>query len=147
MLCKMFGKDNRIFNLTLIIAGVVAMVFGLWYSHIISEEVHHLQMLAGMFTGMGSAFLAIGILNALRSRFGSAEKKKQREIEKNDERNIQLTHYAMSVAAFASVLISAVLIFVFTALDYILASMLLLSSLYVELAVFFIAYKALGKKM
>lgn len=109
MLCKILGKDNPVFNLILIIAGVVAIAFGIWYSYITPEDVHHLQMLAGMFTGMGSAFLAIGVLNTLRCHFGSAEKRKQREIERNDERNVQITRYAMSWAAFGSVLFSAVL--------------------------------------
>ena len=147
MLCKIFGKDNSVLNITLIIAGVVAIAFGLWYSHITPEDVHHLQMLAGMFTGMGSAFLAIGVLNTLRCHFGSAEKRKQREIEQNDERNVQITRYAMSWAAFGSVLFSAVLIFVLTALNYILPSMLILAGVYVELIIFLVAYKILEKKM
>ncbi|MCI5688819.1 MAG: hypothetical protein MR303_10100 [Emergencia sp.] len=147
MLCKIFGNDNRIFNFTLIIAGAVAIVFGLWYSYITPEEMHHLQMLAGMFTGMGSAFLAIGVFFFLHSHFGSAEKKKQREIERNDERNVQITCYAMSIAAFAAVLFSAILIFVFTALNYILPSMLILAGVYIELAVFLIAFKILERKM
>ena len=104
-------------------------------------------MLAGMFTGMGSAFLAIGVFFFLRSHFGSAEKKKQREIERNDERNVQITRYAMSIAAFAAVLFSAILIFVFTALNYILPSMLILAGVYIELAVFLIAFKILERKM
>lgn len=147
MLCKIFGKDNRLLNLILVVAGVVAVCFGLWYAKITPEETHHLQMLAGMFTGMGCAFLAVGIINILRCRFGSAEKRKQREIERTDERNVQIMRYAMSIAAVGAVFFFAALIFVFTALNYILPSMLVLAGIYVQLAVFLAAYRILNKRM
>ncbi|MEY8369861.1 hypothetical protein AALA24_14020 [Anaerovoracaceae bacterium 42-11] len=60
---------------------------------------------------------------------------------------MQITRYAMSIAAFTAVLFSAILIFVFTALNYILPSMLILAGVYIELAVFLIAFKILERKM
>lgn len=52
-------------NITLIIADAVALIFGIWYVRITPDEVRHLQMLTGMFTGMGAAFFVMGLFSVI----------------------------------------------------------------------------------
>lgn len=147
----MGSKCKKQVNYFIILLGVLTLVLG------ILIEVHlqmtgetqmpNISRFAGMLTGFGSGILAVGAFRLLRNRFGSKEKLKEREIEKNDERNIQLTRVAYTVAAVGALLLFAILAFIFILLGDYLESWLAIIAMYVEIIIFGIAYKVIGKKM
>ena len=146
MLCKNV-KNDKIKVLILMVVGVVSLVFGIVFSNIISEEQHNLMMLSGMFSGLGTAFIVIGIISIIKMKTITAEKLKKKEIEQNDERNIQVLRAAYSVVASASIFIFAILAFVFVGIGYKVPGIMMVVAMYVEVLIFFITYKINNKKM
>jgi len=145
MLCKSYQNKN--FYIGLIIIGFLSIIFGVVFEQYIPENAHNLSMTAGMLSGIGAAFTAVGVIRLIKFRKSSPEKLKAEEIELRDERNIQILRATYSVVAGASILIFAILAFVFLLLDYMVPAWITISGIYVEVIIFFIAYKIISSKM
>ena len=145
MFCKSV-KSNK-FWVTLVIVGVITFIFGVVCDIRIPNDVNNLNMLMGMFTGLGSAFVAIGIVKLIHYKRTSVVKLKQEKIELNDERNIQILRIAYSVASTIASVLFAIMSFVFIWLDYKIPAFISIGALYVQLLSFFIAYKHFSRKM
>jgi len=145
MLCKSYQNKN--FYIGLIIIGFLSIIFGVVFEQYIPENAHNLSMTAGMLSGIGAAFTAVGVIRLIKFRKSSPEKLKAEEIELRDERNIQILRATYSVVAAASILIFAILAFVFLLLDYMVPAWITISGIYVEVIIFFIAYKIISSKM
>ncbi|MCX4364002.1 MAG: hypothetical protein OSJ74_11595 [Clostridia bacterium] len=131
--------------------GVITLVFGILIEarlQITGEtQTPNISRFAGMLTGFGCGILIVGVVRLLRNRFSSKEKLKEREIEKNDERNIQLTRAAYTVAAMGALFLFVILAFVYILLGAYLESWLAIGAMYIEVIIFGIAYRVIGKKM
>ena len=145
MLCKSYQNKN--FYIGLIIIGLLSITFGAVFQQYIPENAHNLSMTAGMLSGIGAAFIAVGVIRLIKFKRSSPEKLKAEEIELKDERNIQILRATYSVVAAASILIFAILAFVFLLLDYMVPAWIAISGIYVEVVIFFIAYKIISSKM
>lgn len=145
MFCKSI-KSSKFWRFFIAI-GIISIVFGTVSTLRLPDDVHDLSMLMGMFTGMGTAFIAIGIIRLIHLKVAPPEKLKQEEIELNDERNIQILRIAYTVANVTSTILFAVMAFVFVFLGYRTPALISIGAIYVQLLAFFIAYKYYGKKM
>lgn len=144
MLCK--GKSKGYF-IVLAVIGIISFTFGILSTIVTPEDAHNLSMLAGMFTGLGAAFVTIGLVQYIRNKISSPEKLRTKEIEKTDERNIQVIRAAAAVAMSASYIIFAILAFTFVALDYRIPAFITIGAMYVEFTVYLISYRILNNKM
>ncbi len=64
MLCKL-GKSNRYWG-TMVVIGIVTLVFGVVFSKSFPEDAHNMHMFMGMFSGLGGAFTVVGIIKLIR---------------------------------------------------------------------------------
>ena len=146
MLCR-FAKTNKKLLSAMVIIGVVSLFFGIIFARSLSEEESSLMMLAGMFTGLGCGIIAVAVFYWVRSKVLSPEKLKQKEIEKNDERNVQISRASFTVVAVTSNLTFAVLAFVLIGMGYMVPSLIMVGCIYLQLAIFLIASKIISRKM
>jgi hypothetical protein len=143
--CNLY--KNTKFKITLLIVGVVSLLFG------VIGEYHHLatsgsqEMLFGMFTGAGTAWIVVGIIAILRSKFMSKEKLRQEEINIKDERNIQIYRASYTIANTACTVLFAVMGFLFVGLGYQVPGLISIGALWVQVIVFLISYFYYRKKM
>ena len=146
MLCKL-GKPNKKLLSAMVVFGVVSLVFGILFARSLSDEEHSLLMLAGMFSGAGAGIVAVAIFFWIRSKVLSPEKLKQKEIEKNDERNVQITRAAMTVVAYTSNITFGILAFVLMGMGFMVPSLIMVGCAYIQLAIFLIANRVISRKM
>lgn len=145
MFCKSI-KSSRIWA-TLVVVGIISFIFGIVGNIGVPDEADNISMLMGMFTGVGTALIAIGIFKLIHYKRSSAIKLKQEEIELKDERNIQILSAASSVANTTASGSFAIMAFVFVFLDYKTPAFICIGALYVQVIVFFISYKYYSRKM
>lgn len=105
------------------------------------------MMLAGMFSGAGTGIIAVAIFFWIRGKVLSPEKLKQKAIEKNDERNVQITRTALTVVAITSNLTFAVLAFVLMGMGYMVPALIMVGCIYLQLGIFLIANNVISRKM
>jgi len=145
MICK--GKWNKHLCMVIMILGAASFLFGLLSFLILKPEGRSVNTLMGMFTGFGAGIMGVAIWQTIRAKVVSKEKLEQEEIEKWDERNIAIIRAAATAAYYAAILLMSVLIFLFMGLGYRVPAYICMAGLYVLVGVFFIARKALEKKM
>lgn len=146
MLCKL-GKTNKKVLSGMVVFGVVSLVFGIFFADSLTDDQRSLMMLAGMFSGAGTGIIAVAIFFWIRGKVLSPEKLKQKAIEKNDERNVQITRTALTVVAITSNLTFAVLAFVLMGMGYMVPALIMVGCIYLQLAIFLIANKIISRKM
>ena len=146
MLCK-FGKTNKKELSGMVIFGVVSLIFGIVFANSLSDDQRSLMMLAGMFSGAGTGIIAVAIFFWIRGKVLSPEKLKQKAIEKNDERNVQITRTALTVVAITSNLTFAVLAFVLMGMGYMVPALIMVGCIYLQLGIFLIANNVISRKM
>ena len=145
MFCKSI-RSNRIWA-TLVVVGVISFIFGIIGNIGVPDDADNISMLMGMFTGLGTAFIVIGVFKLIHYKRTSDAKLKQEEIEFKDERNIQILSNASSVANTTASGLFAIMAFVFVFLDYKTPAFICIGALYVQLLVFFISYKYYKSKI
>lgn len=145
MFCKSI-KNNKFWKI-LIVVGIITLIFGIIGYTIPLDDVHNINMLMGMFSGMGGAFTTIGIIKLIRYKRITAEKLKKEEIELNDERNIQVLRAAYTIGNMVATVLFAVIAFIFVWLDYIIPAFISLGAIYIQWLGFFLAYKYYNANM
>lgn len=145
MLCKSI-RSKKVWT-SLVIVGMISLIFGIVCEVYVPEDSHSLNMLMGMFTGLGASFVAIGILKLIHCKRASAAKLKQEEINLKDERNVEILRLANSIANTTASILFAVMAFVFVGLGYRTPAFICLGALYVQIFAFFIAYRHYNKTM
>ena len=146
MLCK-FGKTNKKVLSGMVVFGVVSLIFGIVFANSLADDQRSLMMLAGMFSGAGTGIIAVAIFFWIRGKVLSPEKLKQKAIEKNDERNVQITRTALTVVAITSNLTFAVLAFVLMGMGYMVPALIMVGCIYLQLGIFLIANNVISRKM
>lgn len=145
MFCK--SVKYKWFWYVMIVIGAIALIFGIVGSNIIPDEQHNLDMLMGMFFGLGSVFVIIGCIRVIYYKRASSEKLKKQEVELNDERNIQILRAANSVANVTGIILFAVMVFVFVGLDYIVPAFISIGAMFVQGLILFVSKRYIGKRM
>lgn len=140
-------KDFKRYWQALLVVGILTLTFGVVSHKKMTGISPNISMLNGMIQGAGFAFAAIGGFKLLQNKRITSERRQAKEIELNDERNIQVTRIALAISSTVATIILGLLSFVFVALDYILPGMLLIVAIYIQLLSLFIAYKYYDKKM
>ena len=147
MLCKVFGNQNKKLLSGMVALGVVSLIFGIFFGRSLPEEEHNLMMLAGMFSGAGAGIIAVAVFFWIRSKVLSPEKLKEKEIEKKDERNVQITQASCTVVALSSILTFAALAFLLMGMGYMVPSLIMVGGLYLQVVVLLIASRIISRKM
>lgn len=145
MLCK-YIRDKRIWW-AFIFVGAISLVFGIVAHNNLPEDVHHLDMLMGMFSGAGAALVGIGIVQLIRLKLMPAEKLKREEIELKDERNVQLLQISFTISSVAATILLAIMAFLFVGLNYQVPAYICIAAVYLQLIVFLIVHRHYSKKM
>jgi len=145
MLCKF--SYSRTVLWVMVAVGIVSAAFGIVKYRFLPDDAHNLSMLTGMFTGLGSALSFSGLFLLVRQWFTPAEKRRQEEIERNDERNQLITALAFQASAIVSILCMGVMAFVFVGLGYPIPAYIVIGGLYVQLAAMLLAKRIYLKKM
>jgi len=104
-------------------------------------------MLMGMFIGFGAALFVVGVIGLIRLRLMPAEKRRQMEIEKNDERNNMIHAFTFQATAIAAMFCMAVMAFLFIGLGYTVPANIVAGAIYVVLFTMIIASRVYRKKM
>lgn len=138
---------NTKHQLVTLSVGVVSLLFGIFGIYKNPAASGNEARLLGMFTGFGAAWIVVGIVFLLRSKYMSKEKLKQEEINLKDERNIQIYRAAYTNANFACMIIFALMAFVFVGLGYQVPGIIAVGALWVQAAVFLVSVFYFNKKM
>ena len=83
----------------LLICGLVSILFGVVAYKSLPAEEHSLIMLTGMFSGVGTAFFAVGVRGFVLNKKLTPEQKRQAEIDSKDERNVMITGKAYIISS------------------------------------------------
>ncbi len=145
MYCKTI--NNKRYWYLLLLAGAVSLAFGIIGILKDPEMSGDGAMLMGMFTGLGAAFTGIGIIRLLYMRFASPKKLKSEEINRKDERNIQVIRASYAVSNMAATILFAAMAFVFVMLGYRIPAFISVGAMWLQVVVFLISYRVLNKKM
>lgn len=145
MLCKSINSKKHWYML--IVIGIVTLIFGVVCFKNLPHDAQNINMLMGMFSGLGGAFTAIGVIKLIHYKRTPAEKLKKEEIELKDERNIQILRIACSVANTVATVLFALMAFIFVWLDYRIPAFISIGAMYVQVLAFYIAYKYFNAKM
>ncbi|MDR2108602.1 MAG: hypothetical protein LBP28_03965 [Coriobacteriales bacterium] len=105
---------------------------------------HHMAF--SFLSGAGCGLILVAVVSMF-IRFRSPQRAQQQEIERKDERNIQVRLLAGNVTFLVALLIMFVLAVVFLVLDYSLASILTICAMAATVLVFSIALVYYNKKM
>lgn len=139
-------KNNRFWE-TLIMVGIVTLIFGAIMYKGISNETNNISMLKGMFVGLGCSFTTIGVVKLIQNKKTPAEKLKAIEIELKDERNVQILRMAYSISSSVATVLFSIMSFLFVALNYIVPAFIVLGAMYIQLLALFIADKYYKNKI
>ena len=145
MICKSV-KSNKYWG-TMVAVGVVTLMFGQIAYKNISNDIHNIAMLKGMFFGLGISFTVIGLLKLIQNKRTPQEKLKAKEIESKDERNIQILRIAYSVSNVMATILFAAMAFLFVRLNYVIPAFISLGAIYIQLLTFIIVHRYYNSKM
>lgn len=145
MLCKL--KRSAKSSVIMLVVGIVLAAFGLLKEITLAETAHVTSRLMGMFFGLGCAIAGISAAHLIQLKISSPEKLKWRQIEEKDERNIQITRIAYTIASISATIMFAGLVFLFTAMGSIKESYICLAALLIQSSIFLISYVYYKKKM
>lgn len=145
MYCKSV-RSTKIWT-GIIFIGIITLIFSVLCYRNATGFSSNFSMLMGMFSGLGGAFTAIGIIKFIHYKRTPAAKLKQEEIELKDERNVEILRLAYTVSNSASSVLFAVMAFVFVWLDYKVPAFICIGALYVQIVVFLIACRHFSRKM
>lgn len=143
MFCKDGGKK---YFMVLGLLGLISLVIGIIMITRLSEDSHGADMAAGMLCGMGTCFIIIFIIRKVQEHF-YPEKVKKDEIEKSDERNIQVTRAAFTVLGTVAILYMTGMTLAMAFMDFIVGTYISIAGIYVCAISFFIAYRIYQKRM
>ncbi|MDD3219997.1 MAG: hypothetical protein PHC41_15190 [Lachnospiraceae bacterium] len=143
---KVCKKNNKLLGIIFGL-GIFSLVIGIVMCFTLPEDAGNYNHFAGMLSGFGTGILAVAIIKTLKDKFTSKEKLEQKEIEQNDERNIEISRMSYTIVATASYIIFAILSMVFSFLGYGIATWLCIAAIYIEVIIFFISYKIFEKKI
>ena len=145
MLCKVI--NNKRGWVLVMLAGAVSAAFGITGISMEPDATGNIAMLLGMFTGLGTVLFLFSLIRVLYLHLAPASKLKAEEINRKDERNIQVSRAAAMAAFVAATLLCAVMAFVFVWLGYRVPAYIAVGAIWVQVIVFLIAQKTYESKM
>lgn len=145
MPCKSI-KSNKYWK-TLIGIGLITLLFGKITEKDISDDLHNIFMLRGMFFGLAIAFILLGSFKLFQNHRTPEAKLKVKEIEAKDERNIKILRISHSIANLASMIMFGGMAFLFVGLNYIIPAIISLGAMYIQIIIFNISYGYYNKRM
>lgn len=143
MFCKNGGKQ---YFMLIGFLGAISLLIGIIMITRFGNRSTGSDMASGMLCGLGACFVVIFIIRKLQEHF-TPEKVKKDEIEKNDERNIQVTRAAFTIVGTVAIFYMAGMTLVMAFLNYIAGIYISIAGIYVCAASFFIACRIYQKKM
>lgn len=143
MFCKNGGKK---YFMVLGFLGLISLVIGIIMTTRLNQGSHGADMAAGMLCGLGTCFIVIFLIRKFQERF-APEKIKKDEIEKNDERNIQVTRAAFTVLGTVAIIYMTGMTLAMAFMDFVVGTYISIAGIYVSAISFFIAYRIYQKKM
>ncbi|MDR0469213.1 MAG: hypothetical protein LBH09_04500 [Peptococcaceae bacterium] len=145
----MIKRKAMIINLRwiLVVSGLISVLFGIVVNQALPENEHDLIMLMGMFVGLGSAFITVGIIGFVLNARMTPEQKRQEEIDRKDERNIMICGYAYKISSIATSVFFAVSSFVLVGLGNRLAAYFCIGGMYLQIITQALAQMYYQKKM
>lgn len=100
MKCRLTEKRNMKIMLGV---GLILAVFGAIAACLLPEEQHTLTRMAGMLTGIGTAFAVMAAAVLIRRAVIGEERAKDGELVMQDERGLAVAYKAQNVAAIAAI--------------------------------------------
>ena len=94
----------------------------------------------------GVSALLLGVFTLYRVRF-APQKLKEEEINRRDERNIQVTRASYAVSNSAAALLFGFMAFILVLLNYITPALIAVGALCIQALVSVIAYRVFNKRM
>jgi uncharacterized membrane protein len=145
----MIKNKAMIMNLrwVLLIGGLISFIFGVAVYRTLPADAHDVTMLMGMFTGLGSAFLAVGAVGLVMNLKMTPEQKRQMEIDQKDERNVIICGKAYKVSGIVTSICFAVTSFVMVAMGNRFTAYLCIGGMYVQIISMAVAQLYYQKKM
>ena len=145
----MIKNQAFIMNLrwVMLVGGIISILFGVLAHMNLPVEDHNLQMLTGMFTGCGTAFLAIGAYGFILNARMTPEEKRQVEIDRKDERNAMICGKAYTVSGNVTSVFFAVSSFVLVGLGNRGAAYLCIGGMYLQIISMALAQLYYQKRM
>lgn len=145
MLCnKQWGKHMTTVAFAV---GIASFLFGLLGYTIVKPDGQAINTFLGMLTGFGAGIILVAAFKTIRAKVVSKEKLEQEAIEKQDERNVAITHAAGLASFYVGIALISILCFLFMLLGYAVPSYICLAGLYVLAGSFLIARRVIGKRM
>ena len=129
------------------LAGLLLLIGGVILCGMLAETYPLFERLGGVTSGAGGALMGVGFSRFYQIRKLTPEQERRKEIERCDERNIQVNRAALCVVAAAGFIILGVLAVLFTVLDYGAAGIICSAAVFVLIAVYLVAYRRLSAKM
>lgn len=145
MLCKSV-KSNKYWRVVFLV-GIITLTFGVTSHKSMTGISPNMSMLNGMVTGVGFAFTVVGGIKLIQNKMTPAEKLKSKQIELNDERNIQILRISYSISSTVATILFATLAFLFVGFNYIVPAFISIGAMYIQILAFFIANMYYNKKM
>ena len=142
---RLFSSRPRLWIFTVV--GLVSLLFGLITYLVQPNGTDNFNTLMGMFIGFGAALFVTGVIGLIRLQLMPAEKRRQMEIEKNDERNKMIRAFTFQATAIAAMLCMAVMAFLFNGLGYTVPANIVAGAMYAVLLTMVIASRFYRKKM
>lgn len=129
-----------------ILIGVILAAFGVLGVLLDIARAFNLVMFFGMLVGVGAVFIGGGVITLLRIKF-NPQKLREEEINRKDERTIQVTRASYAVSNSAAALLFAVMAFVLVLLNYITPALIAVGALCIQALVSALAYRVFNKRM
>ena len=142
---RLFSSRPRLW--ILMVVGIISLIFGLITYYVQPNGADNFETLMGMFIGFGAALFVVGVIGLIRLRLMPAEKRRQIEIENNDERNKMIHAFTFQAMAIAAMLCLSVMAFLFNGLGYTVPADIVAGAIYVVLLTMIIASRVYRKKM
>lgn len=145
MFCK--TEKSSKFYISMLVVGILLFALGIIKAIMLPDTAHLESRIMGMLTGLGGGIAGFSIMRLIQLKVSSPEKLKQKQIEKHDERNIQLARTAYTISSMSATLMFAGLVFLFTMMGSITESYICLGALLLQSLIFFVSYGHFEKKM
>jgi len=101
----------------------------------------------GIITGIGGAFAGVGIVRLIHQHRTAPEKLREEEIERTDERNVQILRASYSLSNTAAAVLFAFMVIIFSAMGSITESYISLAALMLQQLIFMIGQRYYSSKM
>lgn len=121
-------KKSKALYIILLIIGVALIVSGILVNYFLDSSKY-----LGFGSGLGSAFIAIGIMNLILLKVQKPEVLKQQQINEKDERNIKIREKSAYATFYITMFGLTVVELIFVLLDYVIPGFIVMGLLFIHI--------------